>query len=214
MTTLFGPGADCESSCFPTAPKLGGCGPVCQPALKCCAVEHPSKTNARDAIFMSLREVSRTFRLAELGCRGQQMVLSSSKLALNLRRRGSCAELACVPPLSLTLDGDVMFQWPREFALADPGQYEADVVLNGCEVATLLLVKPDKLAVVTSVDVEECDTSGCATECDNDCGGSGCGISGCKTCACGDDSCGDFAEVDGTTAELMDDETCGDCQQC
>lgn len=214
MSSLFGPGAECVSTCFPAAPALGGCGPVCQPQLECCAIGHPFKTQARDAIFMRLREDARTFRLSELGCKGQQLNLSSAKLALSLRRRGSCCELVCIPPLSLTLDGDVTFQWPEEFRHAEPGQYEGDVRVNGCDVASILLVKMDKLAVVTSVDVVECETSGCADDCASDCGGSGCGISGCSTCECGVVDCGDYAEVDGSPAELMDDENCGACQSC
>lgn len=214
MSTLYGPGSGCVSTCFPDAPALGGCAPVCEPCGPCCGTGHPPKTHARDAVFMRLREDSRVFRLAELGCKGQQLNLTAAKMGLTLRRRGGCVELACVPPLNLTLDGHVTFQWPEAFTSADPGQYEADVVVNGCEVATILLVKPDKLAVVTTVDVIECETSGCADECSSDCGNGGCGISGCRSCGCSEPPCGDYAEVEGSTAELTDDENCGGCQTC
>lgn len=185
-------------ACFLPAPDFGSCGPCCEPVCepKCC----PPKARARDAIHMRPREIARRFTLKELGCGGDLIPPANIALSMTLRRRGACRELVCIPPSGATLDGAVEFMWPDAFLCQDPGQYEGDICVNGNEVGTVLLVKPDRTAIITSNGVTE-EGFGCA----------GCGQ---PTASCG---CGS------TCASLPDlieepipatDENCEGCEPC
>lgn len=197
-------GADtCASNCFPKAPDIGGCEPVCCDTPKCCEIA-PCKTRIRDAIRMKPRESERAFSLYELGCKGELIPPTVNRIGMKLRRRGSCCEVDCLVPLRATLDGKVVFRWTDKFMEAEPGQYEGDIYINDCEVASVLLLKPDKAVRVTSDEAEQCDF-GCAEDdgC-SPCGG--CRQPSCHTCS----PCGDYLEVDGEP----DAEETADCEEC
>lgn len=195
--SLFAPGP----RCFPEAPDIGGCDPCCQPVCepRCC----PPKARARDAIFMKPREIARNFVLSELGCDPAQIPMIVAKVAMNLRRRGLCNILQCLSPSQTNLDGSVTFQWPDCFLEAPPGQFEGDIFINGCEVGTVLLVKPDQKAVIVSPDATQenhpCGTCGsCLPSC------------GCQS-TCGP-ICGDFPDL--VDQEEIIEPACGACAPC
>lgn len=205
-------GKETKQRCFPEAPDLGGCGPDCAPKCEpCCAVgKHKPKTRARDAIKMIPRETERTFSFYAFACRGDQIPMNYTKVSLVLRRRGSCAEIGCITPLRATLDAGAVFQWPDKFLEAAPGQYEADLYLNDCEVGSVLLVKPDARArIVTSDPVAEDYANDECHECPQ-CGGGT--RPGCDPCSCDAPCCGDFIEPD--IEPEMPQYDCGGCEVC
>lgn len=196
VISLFGTTA--RNTCFPEAPDIGGCGPCCEPVCepRCC----PPKARARDAIQMLPREVQRAFTLSELGCNPALIPMVVTKVAMNLRRRGLCNVLICIPPSATNLDGSVTFAWPDCFLEAPPGQFEGDIFINDCEVGTVLLVKPFAKAVI--------QTDG-ATQEDWPCGTCG----QCLTmCGCGP-SCGDFPDLV-EELPLTEEVDCGGCTSC
>lgn len=185
-------------SCFLEAPDLTGCGPCCEPVCEpqCC----PPKARARDAIHMRPREITRSFTLSELGCGASRMPMVVSKVSMTLRRRGACREITCIAPSSSSLDGSVSFAWPDVFLQSSPGQFEGDIFVNGCEMGTVLLVKPDQAAIITTDGVTE-ENFGCA----------GCGE--CVTsCRCGP-ACAEYPDLIEDPVEA-EEPNCGSCASC
>lgn len=191
-TIIYGPGSG-GNACFPSI-EVSGCGPVCEPSVSCCQIA-PCKTRLRDAITMLPREVEHSFSLTEVGCNGTQIPVVVTKIGMVLRRRGGCQQIACLAPLRTTLDGYVVFRWPDSFLGCAPGQYEGDVYVNGVEVGSVLLIKPDQTAVVGDEGAGEADFP---------CGECACGSADCAVC-------GDYAEPDGTP---ISHESCGGCVTC
>jgi len=189
---IYGPGSG-GNSCFP-AIDISGCDPVCEPLVECCQIA-PCKTRLRDAINMSPREVEHSFSFSEIGCGGAQIPVVVNRIGMVLRRRGNCTQIACLAPIRTTIDGYVVFRWPDVFLACSPGQFEGDVSINGTEVGSVLLIKPDQSVVVG-------DEGGAETE-------FGCPSCGCSDCGCA--PCGDYAEADGVPAESQ---SCGGCSSC
>lgn len=199
---VFGSGA-CDTSCFLPPPSLEGCGPCCEPCCAPCRIA-PCKTRLRDARRMKPREVERGFFLHEFGCNSEMMPLMVDRVGLVLRRRGACCEIACLAPIRITLDGEAVFRWPEKFLRGPAGQYEGDLILNGCEVGSILLIKPAPAVVIEDGDVTQADFGCVSDEC------SACGF-GPASCRCGV-VCGDYAEPDGFPEDNA--AVCGGCDAC
>ena len=199
---VFGHGLH-SPTCFSTPPPLDSCGPCCEPCCTPCRIA-PCKTRLRDARRMLPREVERSFFLTEFGCGGETMPLVVDRVGLVLRRRGACCEIACLAPVRISLDGAVSFQWPEKFISAPAGQYEGDLVLNGCEVGSVLLIKPAPAVVVEDDEVIQAGFGCMSDEC------SSCGL-GPRGCRCGP-ACGDFVEPDGFPEGNAP--ACGGCSTC
>lgn len=195
--SLFGKHRPGVSSCFPEAPDLNGCDPCCEPKCepRCCA----PKTRARDAIKMKPRETARKFVLNELGCNPARIPMVVNRISMTLRRRGHCDEMACIPPDSSDLDGSVTFAWPKVFRDAPAGQYEGDVFINGCEVGSVFLLKPDSGASIESDEEVQADWP-CA----------GCGEC-LVACRCGP---GCAAVPDLVEPPYHAGDSCGGCDPC
>lgn len=200
---IFGHGVGNGAACRLPPPPLDGCEPSCQTCCAPCRIA-PCKTRLRDARTMLPREVERGFTLTEFGCRGETMPLVVDRVGLVLRRRGACHEIACLAPSRISLDGVVFFRWPDAFLSAPAGQYEGDLILNRCEVGSVLLVKPEPVVGIGGDEVVQADFGCVADEC------SSCGC-GPAQCVCGV-ACGDFAEPDGYPEDAI--HSCGGCSIC
>lgn len=193
LTGRYGP----SKRCFPEPPLMESCEPCCEPTCEpiCC----PPKARARDAIQMRQRETERSFRLTELQCGAYRIPVTVTSIRMDLRRRGQCNILACVPPNVTDMDATVTFAWPKKFLASPPGQYEGDIYVNGCEVGTVLLVKPDCTAIIESHEATQagwpCDTCGQPS------GG----------CGCAPD-CSALPAINETPAHVEDN--CGGCRTC
>ena len=183
--------------CFPEPPPMESCVPCCEPTCEpiCC----PPKARARDAIQMRQRETERSFRLTELQCGAYRIPVTVTKIRMNLRRRGQCNVLVCIPPNVTDMDATVTFAWPKKFLAAPPGQYEGDIFVNGCEVGTVLLVKPDCTAIIESSEAAQaewpCDTCGEPS----------------SGCACAPD-CSALPAINESPVSVEDN--CGGCRTC
>jgi hypothetical protein len=149
---------------------------------------------------MRPREIARRFTFKELGCGGDLIPPANSLLSMTLRRRGACHELVCIPPSGATLEGEVEFMWPDVFLRQDAGQYEGDICVNGNEIGTVLLVKPDRTAIITSKGVTE-EGFGCA----------GCGQPA-ASCGCGS-TCASLPDLIDEPIPATDD-NCEGCESC
>lgn len=203
---IFGNGAGANTTCFPEAPDLGGCGPSCDTSYCTPCTIAPCKTRLRDAQRMKPRELERAFVLTEFGCDGTQIPLAVVKVGMTLRRRGDCCVIDCLAPIRTTLDGAAVFRWSDLFLSQPPGQYEGDVSVNGCEVGSVLLIKPDQAVSVEVAGVTEQEFA-CASDACAPCACSG-PIGSCPNCT----PCGDYAELDGEYES--DQSACGGCETC
>ena len=110
----------CATNCFPEAPDVGGCGPICCEPVSCCEIQ-PCKTRLRDAMRMKPNEIEREFKLTEFGCDTATIPVFISKIGMTLRKRAGCHTIACITPIRTTVDSTVVFRWPDEFLSSPPG---------------------------------------------------------------------------------------------
>lgn len=132
--------------CMPCPPDMCGCEPECEDECSC--GPHAAKTRARDAIQVRRCELERWFSLKEWGCKGHPIPAVINCIEMVLRRKCSCHEVGRLKPVRATGDGAVQFRWPKHFLHGKGGYYEGDIIINGCEQHTVLLMLTDNDAVI------------------------------------------------------------------
>lgn len=150
---------------------------LCKPKKPCC----PPKTKARDAIRVEHNEASRCFHYGRKLCDSTyEQSIINRYYKMDIREKGYCDVLMCVPPERATMDGAICWAWPKEFFRLPRGYYEADVYIDGCLCHTHLFYIPECNVVGKSAEVtykNECtDCSRCGDVHHSDCG---CGIDLC-----------------------------------
>ena len=149
---------------------------LCSPKKKCC----PPRTKARDAIRIEANESGRCFNYGRKLCDGtQEQSVINRYYKMDIRQKGFCDVLMCVPPDRATMDGAICWAWPKEFHRLPKGYYEADIYIDNCLCHTHLFYLPgcNVAAKVSKVEYKnECVS--CNT----------CGADDCTSCGCGVES--------------------------
>lgn len=176
---------------------------LCKPNKKCC----PPKTKARDAIRIAQNESGRCFQYGRKLCDGtQEQSVINRYYKMDIREKGFCDVLMCVPPERATMDGAICWAWPKEFHRLPPGYYEADVYIDGCICHTHLFYIPkcNVMAVPTEVEYKnECTSCG-------HCGHSDHTVCGCNVDLC----CSAIPMVDDEIQAKEEIECEKGCDQC
>lgn len=199
-TYLFGddkPEARCGQQCYVPVEDIWEKieRQLCSPKKKCC----PPRTKARDAIRIEPNERSRCFFYGRKMCDGTKtQSVINRYYRMDLREKGYCDVLMCIPPERATMDGSICWAWPKEFHRLPKGYYEADIYIDNCLCHTHLFYIPTCNVAAIAGEVEydnnctTCDTCGCNDECDCTCGGGMC----CSAIPVVDDEIGKPEEVD------------------
>lgn len=174
---------------------------LCKPRKRCC----PPRTRARDAIRVDANERGKCFHYGKKMCDGtwQQSVINHY-YKMDIREKGYCDVLMCLPPDKATMDGSICWAWPKELHWLPTGYYEADVYIDNCLCHTHLFYIPE--CNVNAVPTETVYGDDCQT-----C--SSCGHDD-ATCGCvKQDCCSKKPEVDLVVEKLANDE-CMECNEC
>lgn len=171
----------------------------CRPVRPCC----PPRTRARDAIRIDPSEAGRCFGFTPRATCGEgyKHQVVDRYYRLDIREKGYCDVLMCIPPTRATETGAICFDWPDEFKSLPSGYYEGDVYIDGCLCTTLLFWIPTCMTVSKPETVTY----------DNICHSCKCGS---KPCRCGMTCCDTIPMVD---EEIFEAEAIGcveDCDQC
>lgn len=136
----------------------------CCPPVSRCEERCPPRTRARDAIMVDRLQVEACFLLSNFKCDEKPLPLVRNWVRMDVRRKGYCKVLTCVPPSKIrSPDGALCFKWNDEFRNLDSGYYEGDIYIDGCLCTTLLFYFPPCQVRVLSVSTE--DNDGCSEPC-------------------------------------------------
>lgn len=167
MEILYGKDDHEKDTCNRKAVTCGSEPPKWEEVERCCPTSDcgercPPKTRARDAIHIDRKQVEACFLFSASECGGKPLPLVRTWVSLEIRKKGFCKVLTCLPPTRMREDGALCFTWTDEFRKLPQGYYEGDLYIDGRLRMTLLFYIPPEKVSLLSVDMTEDDNcSGC-----------------------------------------------------